>query len=56
MENIALYYFYSIDDQNKESIDKVLAYSKESATEFFANRKELDIDTFNKLYNVEIYA
>ena len=57
MENISPYFYYSKFDYNKkEPIDKVLAFTKENAIEFFANRKNIDINEFNKLYNVEIYA
>ena len=56
LDQIKSYCFYSVNDINKEPIDKVLAVSEESALQYFAERKKMDEETFSKLYKVDIYA
>lgn len=51
--NFKAYYYYSVSDPNKESIDKVIAPSRLDALSYFAERKQIDEFTFIKLYNLE---
>jgi len=46
------YFYYSKFDTNKESLDKILAFSYESALEHFATRKQLRQEVFLKLYEI----
>ena len=46
------YYFYSNNDSTKEAIFTIKAKSLENATIRFAKGKQLNLDTFNKLYSV----
>jgi len=56
LDQIKPYCFYSVNDSNKEPIDKVLAINEESALQYFAKRKKMDEETFLKLYKIDIYA
>jgi len=49
------YYFYSKNDTKKEAIDKVIALNYEDALEHFTNRKQIDVNLFMSLYNIETY-
>jgi len=48
-----IYYFYSKSDIKKEPIKKLEASNKNKAILYFASMKQLLIDDFLKLYNVE---
>ena len=50
------YFYYSKNDSKKEAMGKVSTATLEDAVEYFAYRKKMDIETFNKLYTVEEYA
>jgi hypothetical protein len=52
MTNFKSYVYYSKHDSKKESIDKVKVATEEDAIVYFAGRKKMDIETFNKLYTV----
>jgi hypothetical protein len=52
MTNFKSYVYYSKHDSKKESIDKVKVVTEEDAINYFAGRKNIDIETFNKLYTV----
>ena len=54
MSPLTQYFYYSNHDSKKEAIDRVYAITKEDAITYFSNRKKMDIETFNKLYTVEI--
>ena len=41
------------EDDNVEFIDKIESNSLEEATLFFMSRKQMDEETFNKLYKVQ---
>lgn len=47
------YYFYSKNDLKKEAIDKVIALNHEDALYHFSNRKQMDVNSFISLYNIE---
>lgn len=46
------YYYYSKFDLKKEPLDKILAFSYESALEYFAERKQLREEVFLNLYEI----
>ena len=46
------YFYYSKFDPNKEPLDKILAFSYESALEHFADRKQLRQEVFLNLYEI----
>lgn len=48
------YYFYSKTDSNMESIFTCSAHSIEEARLMFSTGKQMDLETFNKLYEVNI--
>lgn len=50
------YFYYYKNDDKKEPIDKVIAYSEESAISYFAERKQIDESAFLSLYVIEIYG
>ena len=50
------YYYYSINDPKREPIDKIIAISEENALSHFAERKNIDENTFKTLYKVDIYV
>jgi hypothetical protein len=52
MIKFTTYFYYSKHDSKKESIDKVKVATEEDAIVYFAGRKKMDIETFNKLYTV----
>lgn len=49
------YFYYSKSDSNKEPIDKIVAPNENEALIYFSERKQMDKDAFNQLYNIEIY-
>ena len=51
---MAIYYFYSKNDSNMESIFTCNAGSTEEATLIFSKGKQMNLETFNKLYEVNI--
>ncbi len=46
------YSYYSRVDRNKESIDKVFAFTRLAAAEYFAQRKSLGLKSFLLVYEV----
>ena len=56
LDQIKPYCFYSVNDINKEPIDKVYAGDEKNALQYFAGRKKMDEETFLKLYKIDIYA
>jgi len=46
------YFYYSKFDPNKEPLDKILAFSYESALEHFSDRKQLRQEVFLNLYEI----
>jgi hypothetical protein len=46
------YFYYSKFDASKESLDKILAFSYESALEHFSTRKQLRPEIFLNLYEI----
>lgn len=46
------YFYYSKFDPNREPLDKILAFSYESALEHFADRKQLRQEVFLNLYEI----
>jgi len=46
------YFYYSKFDLNKEPLDKILAFSYESALEYFSERKQLKKEIFLDLYEI----
>lgn len=51
---MAIYYFYSKTDSNMESIFTCNASSTEEAALIFSKGKQMNLETFNKLYEVNI--
>lgn len=51
---MATYYFYSKTDSTMESIFTCNAHSTEEATLIFSKGKQMNLETFNKLYEVNI--
>jgi len=52
MTNFKSYVYCSKHDSKKEPIDRVKVATEEDAIIYFAGRKKMDIETFNKLYTV----
>lgn len=50
---MATYYFYSKTDSDMESIFTCVAHSIEEARIIFSKGKQMKLDTFNKLYEVD---
>lgn len=50
---MAKYYFYSKTDSKKEQIYTCDANSLEDAKVVFSKGKQMSLDTFNKLYEVD---
>lgn len=49
-----MYYFYYIkNDKTKESLGKVISTSRLKAANLFANRKQLTLRDFLKLFSIE---
>lgn len=46
------YFYYSKFDASKEPLDKILAFSYESALEYFSERKQLKKEVFLDLYEI----
>ena len=46
------YFYYSKFDPNKEPLDKILAFSYESALEYFVDKKQLRQEVFLNLYEI----
>ncbi len=44
--------YYSRNDKNKELVSKTISTSRLQAAKSFAERKQLDLKTFLKLYEV----
>ena len=53
MLNFRPYFYYSKVDSTKESIDKIVTVDYNTALEYFAERKQMDIYTFLKIYEIE---
>ena len=53
MLNFRPYFYYSKVDSTKEPIDKIVAADYDTALEYFAERKQMDIYTFLKIYEIE---
>ena len=51
---MAIYYFYSKNDSNMESVFTCVAHSIEEARLIFSKGKQMNLETFNKLYEVNI--
>lgn len=51
---MSTYYFYSKNDSNMESIFTCDAHSTDEARLIFSKGKQLDLEIFNKLYEVNI--
>ena len=49
------YIYYASIDASKEPIDRVEAASIDIATDFFAERKQMETEIFKELYTVELY-
>lgn len=49
------YIYYATIDARKEPIDRVTAPSLDDAVTYFAERKQINKETFTKLYTVEKY-
>ncbi len=56
MLELTPYFYYCLNDDKKEPIDKVIAYSEENAISYFAERKQIEESVFISLYVVEIYG
>ena len=50
------YKFYSKSSKRKEAIGKVEARTYREALEYFAQRKKLSVEEFQKLYEVTNYT
>ena len=50
------YKFYSRNSKKKEAIDKVEARTYREAVHYFAERKRLSVEEFQKLYEVTNYT
>ena len=54
LNNLSMYCFYYIkNDQNKEPLGKMVSTSRLKAAESFAERKQLPLKEFLKLFSVE---
>lgn len=54
LNNLSMYCFYYIkNDQNKESLGKVMMSSRLKSAQYFADRKQLPLKEFLKLFKVE---
>ena len=49
---MAKYYFYSRNDQSQEPINTIVAISRLNAAKRFAQRKQLSLKSFLKIYAV----
>ena len=50
------YKFYSRNSEKKEAIGKVEAKTSREALHYFANKKKLSVEEFQKLYEVTNYT
>ena len=53
MLNFRPYFYYSKVDPTKEPVDRIIAMDYDAALEYFAERKQMDIYTFLKIYEIE---
>lgn len=54
LNKLVMYYFYYIKkDETKESLGKVISTSRLKAANLFANRKQLTLRDFLKLFSIE---
>lgn len=54
LNKLVVYYFYYIKkDETKESLGKVISTSRLKAANLFANRKQLTLRDFLKLFSIE---
>ena len=50
-----MYVCHLRNDPNKEILNKVTAHSFDDALQYFADRKQIDITTFLRLFSIEEY-
>ena len=51
-ENVGFYGYFAKSDTNQEILDRGRYVSKADATITFAKRKQLDVESFNQIYEV----
>ena len=49
-----IYYFYITNDKTKEAIGTTKARTEEGAIKLFSKRKMLSVESFNKIYSVDV--